>query len=150
MVVYNIRKSKYSSSLKASGVANRWNKDDEFVIYTGGSISLSALELVAHRNAIDITLGYKLLFIGLKVNSDDISEINIEDLPPNWKSIESYPILQKIGSEWYNKKKSLILKIPSSLVHWESNYLINTSHPEFDKKVKISKSEDFTWDKRLL
>ncbi|SFQ42232.1 hypothetical protein SAMN04515674_11833 [Pseudarcicella hirudinis] len=48
MLVYNIRKSKYADSLKASGVANRWNKDDEFVIYAGASISLSTLELVAH------------------------------------------------------------------------------------------------------
>lgn len=150
MEVYNIRKSKYSDSLSASGVANRWNKDEEFVIYTSGSISLSTLELVAHRNAIEITSGYKLLFIGLKINNSDVKEIKPKDLPSNWKSIESYPSLQEIGSTWYNQKQTLILKVPSVLVHWENNYLINTHHPDFSKKVSIQKTENFVWDYRLL
>lgn len=150
MVVYNIRKSKYSDSLRASGVANRWNKEDEFVIYSGGSISLSTLELVAHRNAIDITFGYKLLFINLNIDESDITEIKFNGLPKNWKLIESYPLLQEIGSEWYKQKKTLILKVPSALVHWESNYLINTQHPDFLKKVSIDNSENFVWDNRLL
>lgn len=150
MLVYNIRKSKYADSLKASGVANRWNKEDEFVIYTGGSISLSTLELVAHRNAIDIKSGYKLLFINLEIDNSDSTEIKIEDLPKNWKSIESYPILQQIGSGWYRSKKSLIFKIPSVLVQWESNYLINTNHPDFPKKVSIYSTEEFIWDNRLI
>ena len=143
MVVYNIRKSKYAASLKASGVANRWNKDDEFLIYTGGSIALSTLELVAHRHAIDIKSGYKLLFIHLGIQDTDITEIKIENLPKNWKSIESYPVLQGLGSEWYSAKKSLVLKVPSALVHWESNYLLNTTHPDFSDKVSIKSVEDF-------
>jgi RES domain-containing protein len=150
MLVYNIRKAKYADSLKASGVANRWNKDDEFVIYAGGSISLSTLELVAHRSAIDLNLDYKLLFIETDSKSADITEINVKDLPKNWKSIQSYPILQELGSKWYQAKKTLLLKVPSALIPWESNYLINVSHPDFAKKVKIKSAEDFLWDKRLF
>ncbi len=150
MVVYNIRKAKYADSLRASGVANRWNKDDEFVIYAGGSISLSALELVAHRSAIDINMGYKLLFISIEIDESDISEVKIENLPKDWKSIKSYPVLQEIGSKWYQSKEFLVLKIPSALVHWESNYLINVSHPDFVKKVSIQSIEDFIWDNRLV
>lgn len=150
MIVYNIRKSKYANSLKASGVVNRWNKNDEFVLYTGGTISLSTLELVAHRNGIDIKSGYKLLFIDLKIEDSDIQEIKMEDLPVKWKNIESYPLLQEIGSRWYQAKKNLILKVPSALVHWESNYLINTTHPDFSSKTSIDFMEDFIWDNRLL
>jgi len=150
MLVYNIRKSRYASSLKASGVANRWNKEEEFIIYAGGSISLSTLELVAHRNAIDIKSGYKLLFINLDVTESDITEIKLEHLPTNWKSIEAYPILQEMGSKWYQSKESLLLKIPSALVQWESNYLINVNHPEFLNKVSIDSAKEFIWDNRLI
>lgn len=150
MQVYNIRKAKYAASLRASGVANRWNKDDEFIIYAGGSISLATLELVAHRNSINITFGYKLLSINLKVEEIEIQEINFNDLPENWKSIESYPILQNIGSEWYHSQKSLILKVPSAIIHQENNYLINVNHPDFSKKVSLESTEDFVWDSRLL
>lgn len=150
MLVYNIRKSKYSDSLRASGVANRWNKEEEFIIYTGGSISLSTLELVAHRNAIDIKSGYKLLFIGLDIKESDVTEIKLEHLPANWKSIEAYPILQEMGSKWYQSKQSLLLKVPSALVQWESNYLINVNHPEFLNKVSIDSTQEFIWDNRLI
>lgn len=150
MLVYNIRKAKYATTLKASGVANRWNKSDEFVIYAGSSISLSVLEMVAHRNAISMENAYKLLFIDVKITDADVSEIKFEDLPPNWKSLESYPLLQNFGSEWYNQQKTLLLKVPSVLVQWENNYLINTKHPDFVEKISIQKTEDFLWDGRLL
>lgn len=150
MLVYNIRKSKYADSLRASGVANRWNKNKEFVIYAGGSISLATLELVAHRNAIDIHSGNKLLFIHLDISKSEITEVKIEDLPKNWKSIERYPVLQEIGSRWYQNKNSLLLKVPSALIHWEYNYLINTNHPDFSTKVSIFKTENFIWDSRII
>lgn len=149
MVVYNIRKSKYTSSLQASGVANRWNRDDEYVIYAGGSISLAALELVAHRNSVKLTSDFKLMFIKLKIKKSDISEVHFDELPNTWKSLESYSVLQKLGSDWYQSNKSLVLKVPSALVHWESNYLINTNHPDFSKKVTLESVEDFEWDQRL-
>lgn len=150
MVVYNIRREKYAGQLVASGLPNRWNREEEFVIYTGGSIALSVLELVAHRSGIHIALPYKLLRINMETDERDITEVSLDALPPNWKSITCYPMLQEIGSKWYLSHKSLVLKVPSALVQWEHNYLINTRHPEFSQKVSILSMEDFEWDSRLL
>lgn len=150
MVVFNIRRALYAATLTASGVANRWNKDDEFVIYTGGSIALATLELVAHRSGIHTTVPYKLLRIGIETNENDITSIPLSALPPHWKSIAAYPDLQEMGSEWYRSFRSLVLQVPSSLVKWEPNYLINTRHPDFARKVSIESVEDFEWDNRLL
>lgn len=150
MVVYNIRKPKYAKTLKASGVANRWNKDEEFVIYTGSSIALSTLELVVHRQSINLMGDYKLLFIQLNVDPKDIAIVEQRQLPKNWSSIVSYPHTQLIGSEWYQSQHSLLLKVPSAIVKWEHNYLINTKHPDFETKVSISKVEEYVWDDRLM
>ncbi len=150
MVVFNIRRALYADKLTASGVANRWNKDDEFVIYTGGSIALATLELVAHRSGIRTTVPYKLLRIGIEVNENDISRIPLSALPPDWKSIAAYPTLQEMGSEWYKSLRSLVLQVPSCLVQWEPNFLINARHPDFNRKVSIDSVEDFEWDDRLL
>lgn len=147
--VYNIRKSTYADSLRASGVANRWNKDDEFVIYTGGSISLSALELIAHLNTADFKQEFKLLTIDVDVDAATIPEIKPDSLPSNWKSVESYPELQKMGSNWYRSSSHLLLKVPSALIPQESNYLINTSHPDFAQKVSVYATKPFIWDERL-
>ncbi|QTV05458.1 RES family NAD+ phosphorylase [Faecalibacter bovis] len=150
MFVYNIRKEKYANSLRASGVANRWNKNDEFVIYTGSSRSLSTLELVVHRSGISIDNSYKLLVIEINCTTEEILEIKTSDLPKKWQNVESYPKLQAIGSEWYKSFKYLVMKVPSAIIPKECNYLINTKHPDFEKKVKIYEIEDYQWDKRLL
>ncbi|MFC0186189.1 RES family NAD+ phosphorylase [Pseudarcicella hirudinis] len=91
-----------------------------------------------------------MLFINLEIDNSDIIEIKIKDLPGNWKSIQRYPTLQKIGSAWYRSEKSLVLQVPSVLVPWESNYLINTNHPDFSKKTSIYSTEEFIWDNRLI
>ena len=150
MFVYNIRKAKYADSLRASGVANRWNKNDEFVIYTGGSRALSTLELVVHRSSISIDNSYKLLVIELNCKESEILEVNESLLPKNWQSVEAYPKLQEIGSDWYQNFEYLVMKVPSAIIPKEYNYLLNTRHPVFKKKVKIKELENYEWDNRLL
>lgn len=150
LLTFNIRKSQYSTSLSASGVANRWNKSKEYVIYSGSSRALAALELVAHRSAIQVDLDYKMMVIQSKVTENDITTIALSALPANWKSLGYYSKLQSIGSEWYQSRKSLILRVPSVLIPEEFNYIIHTEHPDFKKKVKIKEVEDFMWDNRLI
>ena len=150
MFVYNIRKAKYADSLRASGVANRWNKNDEFVIYTGGSRALSTLELVVHRSSISIDNSYKLLVIELNCKESEILDVNESLLPKNWQSVEAYPKLQEIGSDWYQNFEYLVMRVPSAIIPKEYNYLLNTRHPDFNKKVKIKELENYEWDNRLL
>jgi len=119
MKVYRISAEKYSEKLTSSGSANRWNKDGQFVIYTGSSRSLSSLELIVHRAAIKPTVNYKVMII------------------------EAYSKLQNIGSAWYLEQRSLALKVPSAIIPQEYNYIINMKHPEFKGKVKLLKVEDY-------
>ena len=149
MEVFKICREKYSHSLNASGASNRWNKKDEFVIYTGSSRSLSTLEMVAHRSYINISSQYKLLII-LISDESFIKEIDIRDLPENWKSIEAYIELQEIGSKWYHSNESLVLKVPSSIIPQEFNYIINTKHPMFATQIILQNVDDYVWDNRLL
>lgn len=150
MIVYTTRTEKHAYSLTASGVANRWNKNQEYVIYSGNHSALSALELIAHRSSIRAYQNYKIMFIALSVTDADIKTIEIDDLPTNWKSIKAYPQLQQMGSKWYQSQENLILKVPSILVPIENNYIINTTHPLFSERVSLLKTEDFFWDNRLL
>lgn len=150
LLIFNIRKEKYAHSLQASGVANRWNKNEEYVIYAGSSRALSILELTAHRSFISLDESYKILAIELNLSKSDVKEIKLSDLPDNWKSITAYPDLQKLGSDWYKSLTHLVFKVPSVLVPKEFNYLIHTKHPDFNKKVQIKEIENFNWDKRLI
>lgn len=150
MEVFRISKEEHSKSLSSSGTANRWNLKGQLVIYAGSSRSLSSLELVVHIGAVKPSFVYKVMVISIADDDYLFRQIKISELPANWRSIDAYPDLQKIGSDWYNKQESLILKIPSAIIPLEYNYIINTEHPEFANKVHLVRTEDYFWDSRLL
>jgi len=150
MKVFNIRRDYLVAGMKASGLANRWNRDDEFVLYTAGSVSLATLELVAHRSGIRVDVPYSLVTLEIRVDKLDVTEWLPDELPVAWQSVQTYPKLQEMGSHWYTNQQSLVLKVPSALVPQESNFIINTKHPSFSKKVKVAQVDPFFWDQRLL
>lgn len=151
MLVYRISRFKYAQNLEASGVANRWNKAGQFVIYASESRALATLELVVHRSAIIQSDTYKVMVIEISEQKLDlVQEINRSELQANWNNLQSYPRLQEIGNEWYEKKESLILKVPSAMIPQENNFVINTMHDLFKSQVKVIALEDFFWDGRLF
>ena len=76
-------------------------------------------------------------------------DIRLKELPINWRSMAAYGQLQQLGSNWYYNKESLVLKVPSAIVPYEYNYVINTTHPDFLKEVSLVRNEDYFWDNRL-
>jgi len=150
MEVFRIVPEAFSRSLEASGAPNRWNLRGQKVIYAGSSRSLSTLELIVHRSSIQINKPYKLLVIHIENLTNHLESIKLEDLPPNWRSIQTYGILQNLGSKWYQEQKSLILEVPSAVIPQETNFILNTEHPLFRSEIYISNREDFFWDNRLL
>jgi len=79
-----------------------------------------------------------------------IKQLYINDLPDNWRSIAAYSQLQKIGSKWYKSEETLILKVPSVIIPYEYNYIINTEHPEFSANVSRIRGEEYFWDTRIV
>lgn len=77
-------------------------------------------------------------------------QIFINDLPANWRSLAAYSEMQAIGSDWYSRQSSLVLKVPSAIIPFEHNYIINAEHPDFNKKIGLVRTEDYFWDSRLL
>jgi len=150
MLFYRIVAEKYANSLSASGIANRWNKKNEMVIYVSQSRSLATLEMIVHRNNINLDNNYRVLVISLDDGIEKfIDSVDLANLPKNWRSINSYHILQNIGSKWYKEKKFLIMKVPSVIIPQEFNYVINTNHINFKEHIKIIGVESFFWDDRL-
>ncbi len=149
MKLYRITREKYAGMLEASGRSNRWNREKQYVIYASSSRSLATLELVAHRNAIMEGLVYKTVIIQFPDKNTFITDIIEAILPKDWHLLKNRYITQKMGSDWYENRQSVVLKVPSAIIMEEYNYVINTMHPEFSK-IKIDDIEDFIWDKRLL
>lgn len=147
MIVFRITLAKYAHQLMASGRAARWNSNDVKLVYTSSSLSLACLENVVHRSH----LGLNQQFRALKIEIPDflkVEEIDVTTLKKNWTSFELIPLTQKIGDDWIKSMRTCILKVPSSIIFQEYNYLINPKHPDF-KEIKIVSSDFFVFDHRI-
>ncbi|NNE30282.1 MAG: RES family NAD+ phosphorylase [Saprospiraceae bacterium] len=147
LYLFRITLKKWSQDLVGSGYPARWNRKGEHVIYTAESASLACLENVVHRSGEGLHKNFALMKIGVP-NGTAISNITPRRLPKNWSDFENYAKCQEIGSQWYHKKDTVLLRVPSAIIPEEYNYLINTTHPIFSK-IKIKETRPFIFDPRI-
>jgi RES domain-containing protein len=125
----------------------RWNTRGTRLLYASASLSLAALEMLVHLNREHLLLSYSYA----PLEFDERSVLAVEDfqqLPANWSDSPPPIAVQQIGEEWERSKTSLVLRVPTAILHGEYNYLINISHPDFSK-VKLGKPSPFHFDARL-
>ena len=148
MQAFRIAAKEYAKALHASGVQNRWNLRDQYVIYAASSRSLATLELLVHRAQIRMERDFKVMCIDLPRTKRHFEYIDPDLLPDNWRRLAGYAYCQELGSQWYQEQRSLVLAVPSAVIPQEWNYVINTAHPDF-KKVSLAETEGYFWDSRL-
>lgn len=147
MLVFRILLAKYANGLIASGRAARWNTNDTEMIYCSSSQSLACLENVVHRSQLGLSNQFKVLIIEIPDDLNNI-EISKNQLPLKWTEFENMYITQAIGDNWIKEQRSVILKVPSSVVQSEYNFLINPNHLNFNQ-VKLKTIELFVFDDRI-
>lgn len=147
MLVFRIALSKYADNLIASGRAARWNFDDVKVVYAAGSQSLACLENVVHRSKLGLSVNFSVMHIEIP-DGIAFDTIKASNLSKNWTKFEQMHITQKIGSIWVKENKKAVLRIPSSIIQDEYNYLINPNHVDF-LKIKLVKVAPFLFDERI-
>ena len=147
MELFRITLTIYADRLFAPGFPGRWNLEGEEVIYASSSRSLACLENMVQRKGRGDNLKYSTMVIYLP-DTSSVLRVNLSDLPPDWNQGSDFGDCQSIGSEWFRKKKSLLLKVPSAVIPDEFNVVIHTRHPEFSE-VSLIKVLPFSFDKRL-
>jgi RES domain-containing protein len=124
--------------------AGRWHPKGLPIIYTASSLALATLELLVPLESSQIPL------VAIRVIIPDDLEIETVDrniLPANWQEIAAYPQLQEIGKKWLEGHKTPILKVPSSIVPVEFNYLLNPAHSDFRVELDPPLTLSFTQGK---
>lgn len=151
LTTYRICKTKYAAAWfdgeGAFRFGGRWNSRGTRLLYTAGSLSLAALEMLVHLNNEEILLSYS--FATAEFGESLILPIkDFRPLPESWSDSPPPLEIQQIGDKWAREEASVVLKVPTSVLPIEFNYLINIDHPEFSK-VKISEPQNFTFNERL-
>lgn len=150
MIVYRLSRTKYSHDLSGKGAeisGGRWNSKGVALLYTGQNIALCMAEVAVHIPLGIIPVDYEL--ITLEIPDDKITELKKHQLPDDWNAWPLPYTTQNLGDDFVKRGKSLVLKVLSAVVQGEFNYLINPIHPNI-KKVKIKKTESFSFDHRLF
>lgn len=151
MRVFRLSKSKYSFDLSGKGAemaGGRWNSKGKAVLYTGQSRALCTAEIAVHTPLGNIPTEYELVEITIP-DGVEVKQIEISDLPSDWKSIPHSHATQEIGDKFLSENKFLVFKVPSAVVQGDFNFLINPVHKQFHE-VEITLTESFDFDARLF
>lgn len=126
----------------------RWNPKGIYMVYAAESISLAAFEMLVHLPQEALLYN---LYVRIPVEFDEkqVTTLKRSKLPANWKDNPPDESTQKIGLDWAQSQKNMVLNVPSSVIPEEYNYLINPLHPDF-KKIKIGNADSFHFDERII
>lgn len=153
MKVYRIEREKYlSTTLSGIGASMtsgyRWNSVNTRLVYTAESRALATLEVSVHLDLSE-DLPVDRYYVEIEIPDDVlILEVNIEDLPEDWDSKPPVVTTQIIGDDFVIQNEAAVLKVPSSIVPQEFNYLINPGHPDVGK-IKVVRKAPMTFDTRF-
>lgn len=149
MIVYRVGKTKFSKDLSGEGArlyGGRWNHILTPCIYTSESRALAVLEYTVNVNIDDIPRS--LSITKFEIPDVGIQEISIASLPSNWTESPAPASTKYFGTNLLMLKNAPIIKIPSTVIKQEFNYILNPKHV-VAKAFKILDIEDFVYDVRL-
>jgi RES domain-containing protein len=145
MRVFRIERKKYlNSTLKGTGAAltegYRWNSLNTYLVYTAESRALAILEVSVHLDLSE-DLPTDRYCVEIEIPDDiHMLELELGNLPENWDSRPPILETQFIGDDFVKENNAAVLKVPSSIVPQEHNYLINPNHSDSSRIKMISKS----------
>ncbi|PHM70843.1 RES family NAD+ phosphorylase [Xenorhabdus sp. KJ12.1] len=152
MIFYRLVKSVHANEAwtgyGAKRFGGRWNHKGYGAVYASSSIALATLELYVHTAKESLLEEYQLFSIELA--DTDVDYLDHRYLPDDWRSDPAPTSTMDIGSDWLNAAENVALIIPSCIVPYENNIIINPNHPKFSKSIESVEELDFTFDQRLI
>lgn len=151
MFVYRIAHPKYKSEtlsgIGAEKIGGRWNAVGTRAVYCSENISLALLEYYVH--SANPSLLPKEIEVAKIYIPDHLKIQELKDLPPHWNHYPYTAETTSIFTELCKSKSFFALKVPSTIVGLESNFVLNPLHSQFHK-VKVKEFFKLSVDERLI
>ena len=126
----------------------RWNSLNTYLVYTAESRALATLEVSVHLDLSE-DLPTDRSYVEIDIPDDiQMLEIDPADLPQNWDARPPILETQFIGDDFVRDGGAAVLKVPSSIVPQEYNYLINPNHQDAFRMAVISETS-MNFDPRI-
>jgi RES domain-containing protein len=151
MLAWRICRSRFAATAwngeGARLYGGRWNHIGTPIVYTSTSRALAALEVLVHTDPGLAPTDF--VMIPAEIPDTLIRQVEVATLPIDWDQLPAGDETRSFGSEWAARLDSVALAVPSVVVHYERNLMINPRHPDFSR-VELGAPEPFSFDPRLL
>jgi RES domain-containing protein len=125
----------------------RFNSPGTTVVYASESLALALLETLTGLERYHQLRSY--VFFRARLPEELVSEVSETSLPDGWDQHPPPTQSQQVGDRWASQGSSVALRVPSVVVPYSHNYLLNPSHPSFEE-VDIGAGESLPVDRRLI
>lgn len=149
MIVWRI--SNYADLTGQGGLRApaRWHNKGKPIVYAASSPASALLEVLVHLELADLDAlpdAYQLLMIEVP---DDLTVVTLEkaDLDSEWLVRED--ITRSAGDAWLGEANSAVLAVPSAIVPYTQNYLINPAHSDAGQ-IRVVAQDHYPFDARLF
>jgi RES domain-containing protein len=149
MLVYRVGNGAFARDLTGEGArlfGGRWNQTGIPCLYTSSSRALSVLEY-----SVNVNLGRilrNLTITTIEIPEDDIRVLAISELPGDWRNAPAPSSTKDFGTKLLRTDNQFLIRIPSTVIPEEFNYLINPRHSRVSE-CRILEVKDFVYDLRI-
>jgi RES domain-containing protein len=125
----------------------RFNSPGTPVVYASENLPLALVESLTGLERYVQLRDY--VFFRAQLPKEQVAETSVKELPKGWDQHPPSSQPQRIGDRWASRGKSVALKVPSVVVPYSYNYLLNPAH-EAVGEMEIGPAEPFPVDQRLI
>lgn len=115
----------------------RWTSPGRRAVYFGATASLSLLEVLTR---VEGFLLPSYAVIPVSIPASLIETVDVSRLPSDWRDSPPPVELRQLGDAWMQSKRTPVLRVPSSIIPEESNYVLDPDHRD---AARISVGEPF-------
>jgi RES domain-containing protein len=131
----------------ASQYGGRWNSKGTRAVYTSSSLALAALEMIVNSGPNELIGDFAAISVHIPENLPRTS-VSLKELPRAWRNYPAPNELQVMGDQWSQSGATAVLEVPSVVVPFEKNVILNPAHADF-ARVRIGNPVAFEFDPRL-
>jgi RES domain-containing protein len=121
------------------------------MVYTSATRSLALLEVMAHIDVFEDLPDDRFILQIEIPEAISIQELQIDKLPAGWETFPPGNLTRLIGDEFIRNRFEAVMKVPSSLIKGEFNYLLNPQHLSMNS-VRVVSAEALDlkrWRKKI-
>jgi RES domain-containing protein len=126
----------------------RWNPRGARAVYMADSSGLAVLEMWIHLDPARTALHFALIRISIP-NDLGILEPRPAELPAGWRRNPPPASTRALGHRWLKDRRAPLLRVPSVLVPYATNLILNPDHP-LASRVAAHKPERFRLDLQMM